>query len=460
MSKVVKSYRGRSVLSFALAGAAAATLAGRSADVSGFSNPFGESARLGGASDRMATGAIRPPEAIGRGASDAGPEIAAAPTGRVAYAPLAPVRSVSSAPLAPVRSYSPYAAASAPGLASPAPAYRSYARSEAPAVSHGSAVIKTEHGVWSAEGGSMVTVRPGENAAILATRYNVPLDVFMRANGFVSAAQARPGAQVVIPIYSAGLGGRTHAAMAEEAPVRSRSDRGAPTRPIEPGRKQVASLAPRGRETFRFVKGASGEPAGPQAKQARAVGRKGQDETRLAKQEAVELKANARSHAVAARAEPAQIAAKPVAPAHGVDRTATASLPPAGVEADAGPRRDAFRWPVRGRIIEGFKQGSNEGINIAVPDGTNVKAADDGIVAYAGNELKGYGNLVLIRHPNGFVTAYANNGEIDVKRGEIVKRGQVIAKSGASGNVSSPQLHFELRKGQTPVDPTTFLAGS
>ena len=107
----------------------------------------------------------------------------------------------------------------------------------------------------------------------------------------------------------------------------------------------------------------------------------------------------------------------------------------------------------------GFKQGGNDGINIALPEGTSVRAAEDGKVAYAGNALKGYGNLVLIRHSNGFVTAYANNGEIDVKSGDTVKRGQVIAKSGQTGDVSSPQLHFEVRKGQTPVDPTGFLAG-
>ena len=88
-----------------------------------------------------------------------------------------------------------------------------------------------------------------------------------------------------------------------------------------------------------------------------------------------------------------------------------------------------------------------------------MRAAEDGKVAYAGNALKGYGNLVLIRHSNGFVTAYANNGELDVKSGDTVKRGQVIAKSGDTGNVNSPQLHFELRKGSTPVDPTSYLAG-
>ena len=154
-----------------------------------------------------------------------------------------------------------------------------------------------------------------------------------------------------------------------------------------------------------------------------------------------------------------------------IDPTPTASLPPpaaappaaaaapAAVVADAGGPE--FRWPARGRIIQGFKGGAggNDGINIAVPEGTAVKAAEGGVVAYAGSELKGYGNLVLIRHPNGYVTAYANNGEIDVKRGETVKRGQMIAKSGQSGNVSSPQLHFELRKGSQPVDPTSYLAG-
>ena len=101
----------------------------------------------------------------------------------------------------------------------------------------------------------------------------------------------------------------------------------------------------------------------------------------------------------------------------------------------------------------------NDGINVAVPEGTPIKAAEDGVVAYAGNELKGYGNLVLVRHANGFVTAYAHASEMMVKRGETVKRGQVIAKAGQTGNVTAPQLHFEIRKGSTPVDPTQYLTG-
>ena len=123
----------------------------------------------------------------------------------------------------------------------------------------------------------------------------------------------------------------------------------------------------------------------------------------------------------------------------------------------------SFRWPVRGRVIAGFGSKpngtQNDGINMAVPEGTPIKAADDGVVAYAGNELKGYGNLVLIRHANGFVSAYAHASEIMVKRGDTIKRGQVIAHAGQTGNVTSPQLHFEIRKGSTPVDPTQYLGG-
>jgi murein DD-endopeptidase MepM/ murein hydrolase activator NlpD len=123
-----------------------------------------------------------------------------------------------------------------------------------------------------------------------------------------------------------------------------------------------------------------------------------------------------------------------------------------------------FRWPANGRIIAGYGPTTNgqqnDGINIALPENTPVKAAEDGVVAYAGNELKGYGNLVLVRHPNGYVTAYAHAKELLVKRGDQVKRGQVIARSGQTGNVNAPQLHFEIRKGASPLDPTRFLNGA
>jgi murein DD-endopeptidase MepM/ murein hydrolase activator NlpD len=132
--------------------------------------------------------------------------------------------------------------------------------------------------------------------------------------------------------------------------------------------------------------------------------------------------------------------------------------------APASPTGLNLRWPLKGKIISGFgnKPGGlkNEGINIAVPEGTSVRAADAGVVAYAGNELKGYGNLILIRHPGGYVTAYAHAKEIFVKRGDKVDRGAVIAKAGATGSVSSPQLHFEVRKGATALDPTKYLGSA
>ena len=137
---------------------------------------------------------------------------------------------------------------------------------------------------------------------------------------------------------------------------------------------------------------------------------------------------------------------------------------PAVKPSEATGALPTFRWPVRGKVITtyGAKTNgkSNDGINLAVPEGTPVKAAEDGVVAYSGNELKGYGNLVLVRHSNGYVTAYAHASELMVKRGDTIKRGQIIAKSGQSGEVGSPQLHFEIRKGSSPVDPLQFLNGA
>jgi len=151
-------------------------------------------------------------------------------------------------------------------------------------------------------------------------------------------------------------------------------------------------------------------------------------------------------------------------PAFDDDVPVVKAVPQPTVEADAAPTMGSMRWPVKGKIISeyGAKPNGlkNEGINIAVPEGTGVRAAESGVVAYAGNELKGYGNLVLIRHEGGWVTAYAHAKELFVKRGDIVKRGDVIAKAGQTGSVSSPQLHFEVRKGATAMDPLKFLAST
>ncbi|PWC82010.1 gamma-D-glutamyl-meso-diaminopimelate peptidase [Azospirillum sp. TSH100] len=141
-----------------------------------------------------------------------------------------------------------------------------------------------------------------------------------------------------------------------------------------------------------------------------------------------------------------------------------AAAPPPKPEpkADVGappPRGGArFLWPVKGKLISGYGPKPdglhNDGLNIAAPKGTAVVAADNGVVAYAGNELRGFGNLLLLKHSDGWITAYAHLDKIEVERGASVKRGQVIARVGQTGGVSSPQLHFELRKGSQAVDPS------
>jgi murein DD-endopeptidase MepM/ murein hydrolase activator NlpD len=155
------------------------------------------------------------------------------------------------------------------------------------------------------------------------------------------------------------------------------------------------------------------------------------------------------------------------------------SEPPAAEPTPAampGPSREAvviprppqrsgrgFQWPLKGKVLAGYgstgKGLHNDGINIAAPRGASVKAAENGVVVYAGNELKGFGNLLLVKHEGGWVTAYAHNEQLLVGRGDKVKRGQQIARVGSTGNVNVPQLHFEIRRGSKAIDPTPELAG-
>lgn len=159
--------------------------------------------------------------------------------------------------------------------------------------------------------------------------------------------------------------------------------------------------------------------------------------------------ANSLPPAVASDAAPASA---PVPPADAPARDAApASAPKAAAAATK------FRWPARGKVISNFGSGQNDGINIALPRGTEVHAAEAGVVTYAGDGVQGYGNLLLIRHDGGWITAYAHNDSLTVKSGESVRRGQVIAKAGATGSVDTPQLRFEIRKGVKPVDPVQHL---
>jgi murein DD-endopeptidase MepM/ murein hydrolase activator NlpD len=131
------------------------------------------------------------------------------------------------------------------------------------------------------------------------------------------------------------------------------------------------------------------------------------------------------------------------------------------VQTPVKARKTKFQWPVQGKVISGFgvigKGRKNDGINISAARGTTVKAADKGTVAYAGNELKGFGNLILIKHSDGWITAYAHNEKLLVKKGQTVLKGEKIATVGSTGGVNAPQLHFEVRAGKKAVNPKQYL---
>ncbi|MCB1516850.1 MAG: M23 family metallopeptidase [Hyphomicrobiaceae bacterium] len=117
-----------------------------------------------------------------------------------------------------------------------------------------------------------------------------------------------------------------------------------------------------------------------------------------------------------------------------------------------------FRWPVQGRVIVDFDASRQTGINIEAPEGAAVRAAESGTVIYVGNGIEGYGNLVLVRHANGYVSAYAHLKSINVAKDDVISRGDTLGSVGMSGSVNRPQLHFELRQGATPIDPMPLLA--
>ncbi|MEK4034324.1 LysM peptidoglycan-binding domain-containing M23 family metallopeptidase [Methylocystis sp. IM3] len=519
-----------------MAAGAAALMAGCS-DASRFSDPFSDPFSSGSA-PKISRGVDRAPTgSIASTAPAPAPDASNLP-GRVEARPLpgttAPVNVAQAAPRAPAPAPAPVASA--------------------PAASTGGA--GASH--WTADGGTPVTVAAGETPAVLATRYGVPTDALLRANGYSNAAQVQPGSRLIIPVYRAGAVASSAPSpaaapvrMAEaktvegkvvatakpaakpdpkaEAAEKAKAEREAKLAREEAAKAKKAETLTREQEAKRARKAEADKAAADKAADAKNLAETKQAEARkaaeakaaeaklaaekakLAKVEAAKSKADATAKAEAAKAvkeaklaeaeaakaakaerqakaeeaaaaaqaekqakaaaaaeKSAKVAAaeKPAEPApaaRAIDKTTTTASVPQAEEATkvstSDPDRPEFRWPARGRIIQGFSTGGNDGINIAVPEGTPVKAAEGGQVAYAGSELKGYGNLVLIRHPNGYVTAYAHNGELEVKRGDTVKRGQTIAKSGQSGNVGSPQLHFELRKGATPVDPTSYLAG-
>jgi murein DD-endopeptidase MepM/ murein hydrolase activator NlpD len=261
-------------------------------------------------------------------------------------------------------------------------------------------------------------LKPGESLYGIARRYGITAAELQRANNITDPTRMRPGTVLRVPASGA--------AVASVAPPASPAPAAVETPP-----RKMAEAAP--------------------AMPPRAAPVTGADAP----------------HIINAPAEPAPA----VAPVEGTkvasrgdtltDVTPIAAESPqsAGRSAAAGAMK--FRWPVTGRIIAPYGKrpdgSSNDGINLAVPMGADVHAAEGGVVAYAGAEIKGFGNLLLIRHENGWVSAYAHNDQLLVRRGDTVKRGQVIAKAGKTGSVEQPQVHFELRQGSKPVDPLPHL---
>ncbi|HEV2673219.1 MAG TPA: LysM peptidoglycan-binding domain-containing M23 family metallopeptidase [Aliidongia sp.] len=164
--------------------------------------------------------------------------------------------------------------------------------------------------------------------------------------------------------------------------------------------------------------------------------------------------------AVVSPPEPESAAPVPAPASHALPAAPTPAVS-ALVEAHRAPTGPLFGWPVSGQIVSTFGPAAggthNDGINISAPEGTTVAAAESGTVAYAGNELRGFGNLLLLKHDGGWVTAYAHNQVLLVKKGDKVRRGQAIARVGSTGGVGAPQLHFELRSGTKAVDPLDHL---
>ena len=314
-------------------------------------------------------------------------------------------------------------------------------------------------------GGQTITVRQGETLYSISERYGVPVDRIKTANN-LSSANLAVGRTLIIP------GGRSSA-----TPVAQNS-----SYKVQPG-ESLAAIARRHGVTHQELARHNNMsnpgslqpgqtiqlPAGVKpvalastgGSSARRMPLPAAKPTRGATQVAsgTNRRPDIKPIRVASNSAALELPGKPKASTPKPQRIAHLGKLPKPQPMSASQ----FRWPVRGRVISGYGSKPNgkhnDGINISVPQGTSVKAAENGVVAYAGSELKGYGKLILIRHSDDWVSAYAHNEELLVQRGEKIRRGQIIAKAGQSGTVNKPQVHFELRKGSRPMNPMKHLAG-
>ncbi|MBO6757142.1 MAG: peptidoglycan DD-metalloendopeptidase family protein [Roseibium sp.] len=332
---------------------------------------------------------------------------------------------------------------------------------------------------WSSAGGTRVPVRAGDTLSSLSRRYGVPVQAVAAVNGISDPSRVRTGQTLVIPTYVySSDNGTTSATAGESGPVRlPAAGSSAPLTTASLPARTAANTAAPARKPVRqptFAEVSSGQlPAAATSAAPTRLSALPKSKPRGAARQAPLTTASIGNSVPVPQKQPVrtisttpQPASDPAADAEQREARPTqpierpqivASTDTQATEAD-GPQ---FRWPVRGRIISDFgpRPGGtrNDGINLAVPEGTPVKATDAGTVIYSGNELKGYGNLVLLRHDDGWVSAYAHNSELKVKRGDTVRRGDVVGLAGATGSVTQPQVHFELRRGNKPVDPLKHL---
>ncbi|MCC6948934.1 MAG: peptidoglycan DD-metalloendopeptidase family protein [Bradyrhizobiaceae bacterium] len=364
---------------------------------------------------------------------------------------------IESQPLAGPTSQPAYAAAPNSVPAAPAPAYTPAPQGAYSPPVTGSAAPRSGEGNWRWDGGTAVTLQHGETVDMIGRRYGVPAWAILRANNIADASRVQPGTRLVIPQYQGSPAPAQTAAISTPASKPAYSPaptRGGQVHTVNAG-ETLYSLGRRYGTTHVAIAQANGMSSDASLRVGQRLNIPGGASSTASKTSPFSPPPGYRAEAPApAPQQTASVTEQP--------QKVAAVTPAAQDEPRSLGNSPQFRWPVRGRVISGFgpKAGGqhNDGINLAVPEGADVKAAEDGVVAYAGNELKGYGNLVLIRHADGWMTAYAHNSQLMVKRGDQVRRGQSVARAGQTGGVSSPQLHFEIRKGSSPVDPTKYLA--
>lgn len=340
----------------------------------------------------------------------------------------------------PSAGYTPPAPSYRQQTAAPAPNYRSQAAAPAPSYA-------------PSQNGS-VTVRPGQTMYSLARANGLTVNQLARANNIRAPYTLAVGQRLSIPGTSNPVSPRPTVAFANAPAPRAQVQSGSQSNGVH--------IVRRGETLYSLGRAYEMRPHRIAAHNGLSMN------SGLSIGQRVRIPGSGNQSPVA-RSAPAPLPQQQVATrtpdyldeAEPVTRR-TAPVMQQETRIEQAESRNGFRWPVRGRVISKFgskpNNTRNEGINIAVPEGTGVRAAEAGVVAYAGNELKGYGNLVLIRHQNGWVTAYAHNSELMVKRGDAVRRGDVIARAGKTGSVKTPQVHFEVRQGATAVDPMKYLS--